>query len=374
MDIRRTATVIERFLDDVDENELVSRLASVANAVKDWASQTNEATAEAYSTAIESLEDAVSNTSSQDLQPISFKILTELGGDKFVGAAPFTAVREIVNGSSGPAAAKNQVNAYRSEFEGFVSRLRTLQATLGELGIERHSLLDTAEIGVIIPSSEVSADVKSSQVAIKKWSRAIENIADATGCSRDSVTLVEVERGSLVVVFGATYVGAKTFFYIANSCLDFYSKILDIRIKSRELKGLGISDAKTQAVLDEVDELVESKLAAIVSEVVKELKEEIARTENEREALLKDAARHILSEIDKGTQVEVDFPRLAASDIGVDEINVEHPIDEQRLRHYANTWRTIEGDERNVLRLTDGKEEEGQDVVEVDGNEPDVDM
>ena len=129
--------------------------------------------------------------------------------------------------------------------------------------------------------------------------------------------------------------------------------------ESKELKDLGVSESSAQNILDEVEQMIESKISGMVSSAMSELEEHVARSPNEREKLIGDAAKYILDQIDKGTQIEVDFPVLTPLNEDEDDQAQLDPVaivNEKELRHFGNTWRVIAGDERNVLRLEPSKE------------------
>jgi hypothetical protein len=360
MDIQRTADVIGRILRDFEQNQIPSLVSNAATALKNWAANTNEQTGEAYVEAMSALENALKSTTSQDLQPISFRILKDLGGENFVGNAPYWTIRNLLEEAGNPASARQNVMRYRSDFDLFVNRIQTLQGSLTELGVIADEGDLAAEVGVIIPCKLAAPDVKGSQKAIAGWGLCLSNLAETVGESRDSVSLVEVERGSLIVIFGTSIAVAKVLFWITNNCLDIYSKYLDIRLKRKELHALGVSEQSTQAIEDETQSKIDADIDDLVRTTIQKCSPGEARTGEEIEKLVRVSVRHVLDQIDNGTEVEVDIPVLENQP----DDDGGPPVSEVEIRTFANRWHRLHGSEKNILQLQGGEPDSTDPEVE----------
>ena len=359
MDIRRVHRVLAEVLDDLAQNDTEQLFQDVVDSLSKWANQTSQATGEAYAANMRRFIESHSNSRVGSLQPLSARILKLLGGEDLLGRFKPQNVRNLVRVASSPAEALPKIQAVHGDFADLVSMLRALHDSLESLGVEALLLEEgQSEIAAIVPCSTVSNRVSDSQDEIQKWARAVGNIADAVGESRDSVELAEVERGSLIVIFGVSVFVAGQALDLINKLLDAYKKVQEIRIHHAKIAELGVGEEALKSVEDEINRVESREIDSIVESVLDRISEnKNGRVSNEQRALFKKSAEFFMHRIDQGSQVEVVFRLVEVSadaqEEGIPEAGEggSNEPNQELLDDVADKWVEVKELPKRVLAL-----------------------
>lgn len=365
MDIRRVFQVLQEVLEDIDSNQIENNFSKVVQMLDTWSKQANEANAIEYSRAIERYRVSFGNSRIGVLQPLSALILRLMGGGNFDQDFSPDHIASLVTGSTTPADAIPRVKEVHAKFTDLISRWRQLVESMRSLGLEKRELDEgRAEFAAIIPSEVVSLDVKDSQREIRNWNIAVGNMADAFGDSRDSVHLLELERGSLVLVVGVGAYVAKKIFEVVNELLDSYIKIQEIRVLHATLAEKRVAKKTLDSLDADIKKMVKEEIDSVVNNSMQKEEHHIlkdARTDGEQQVLIRFAAEFFLKRIDDGSQIEISF-RISGDEDEAGDANEEGDIEHQpeapeqaRMQGFAGKWVDVKSLPKHVLGLPEPK-------------------
>lgn len=153
------------------------------------------------------------------------------------------------------------------------------------------------------------------------WYDIARGIAMAHGASPEEVKVVGAKKGSIIIELAVVYGIAHTTSKIILSALNVADRVLDIRKKAEELRGLKLSNKKLANEIEkEADKEKESGIANITKEIVAELQLKI-EGEGDKVTALDKSVHNLVDFIEKGG--EVDFVMPEESDIEDEDIETD---------------------------------------------------
>lgn len=235
--------------------------------------------------------------------------LDRLGIARNVGSAGVASVEDLLY--------KNVLDAATSAKE-----LAAMHKELKE-GIEKTSQIRSGLSGCVDPATVVDAGILvrvafahdtaiSNVVDLKKWSAIWHDIGRGVAMINDAapenVRVVGAKKGSIVIELAVTYMIARTVTDIIMLVLKVTEKVVSIRRKAEEVRGLGLKNDKIARELDkEADDHKKDSGEEITETIIGRLGKDKAGQGDKSTALQK-AIKNLIDFLEKGGEVDCVVP------------------------------------------------------------------
>jgi len=204
--------------------------------------------------------------------------------------------------------------------------------------------LEPPEFEEVLIRVSFSGHASMSNVAdLKKWASIwydiARGIAMAHNSSPEEVRIVGAKRGSIVLELAVIYGIALTTSKIIILALNVANRVLDIKKKAEEIRGLKLSNDKLAKEIEkEAKNEKTSGIESIKKEILAELKLNTAR-EGDKVAALNKSVEDLVDFIEKGGEVDFVMPEESDTEEGEKKTNAEI---RKRLRIAFEDIRRIE--------------------------------
>jgi hypothetical protein len=313
---RRATVNVERFRaiagslrEEIETTNYPALLEEVANglqqAVKDPSQPSPQ---EQVSKARGRLETTLRGAPSNDFSPAWKESLKELGITDLVGDQLADRIEEIFTRNEiTPSAAAEELSTIHERVQELIQALN--QATAGldffEIGTEE---LEPGEfeIGFMIPRQAVDDDLGALGREFVRLKKIVLPLSELAGEGRPQIEVRSIASSEFEVFLHSTPAVALMFAKVLDLLLGSYQKILDIRLKHRELAE---QDGVPDEVLEPLSQHASGKMEETVNEIVEKavadarLDDEARRNELRTELRLELNA--LAERIDRGYNVEV---------------------------------------------------------------------
>ena len=193
----------------------------------------------------------------------------------------------------------------------------------------------------------------SNVVDLKTWSNIWHEIGRGIAMMHDSspeeIEVIGAGRGSVVIELAVAYGIATTISKIILEALKVTEKVLDIRKKAEEIRGMKLGNDKIAKELDEEAEKEKAKGVRRISERVTKAKRKKDSNEGDKVAAFDKAVKNLVDFVDQGGEVDCVVPNEQGETPGT-EAKPEH----SELKELHATFKEIRHLEIHLKQLEDG--------------------
>ena len=173
--------------------------------------------------------------------------------------------------------------------------------------------LTPTEVGEILVRVSFSGNASMTNIVdFKKWGADWHDIgrgiAMVHGVAPEDIRIVGAKKGSIVIELVVVYVVAMTVSTIILQALKVAERVLDIKKKAEEIRGMRLSNDKIEHELDQEAETEKAKgIERITAEVVKKLGKK-AGQEGDQIKALETSVKKLIGFVEKGGEVDCVVP------------------------------------------------------------------
>lgn len=324
---------------NIREPDLVSKYSALQSAMQAYA-QPNQR-GQSFESQREDLIEFIRDIPCYSLTKHQLDFLSSIGIGHYIGAQGVDYIEELLykNVIDVADSAAKVAEIVKSIGQG-LTRSEQIQAGLDEcVEIEEYESSGDVLIRVTFTGEAGFRNVSDFKNWGKVWYEIGRGIALAHGKTPEDIRVVGATKGSIVVELAALATIAGTTSYIIMEGLKVAEKVLDIRKKAEELKGLKLKNAGLAQQLDEcADEEKAEAVDRITASSVDELKIN-QKTEGDKVSALKKSVELLLDFVEHGG--EVDFV-LHEEDESEEETDSEFVEDLKALRSNFSEIRYLE--------------------------------
>ncbi len=140
------------------------------------------------------------------------------------------------------------------------------------------------------------------------WYDIGRGVAMAHNLSPEDVRIVGATRGSIIIELVAVYAVTHTISKIILSALTVAARVLDIRKKAEEVRGLKLNNDKLAAELEKAaDEEKDKGIKQLAEELTKALK--LKSSEGDKATALEKAIKNLINFTEKGGKIDFVLPK-----------------------------------------------------------------
>jgi hypothetical protein len=295
-------------------------------------------------------------------------ILEQIGGTKFLGQTGLEEFKRLFESSTlGWATTAASVEAYRTQFVAFRTKVSTVRTGLRELGIKPHEVgSGDFEVGILIPESITDSTLKQLTNWFEEWNAIVRTFAEVAGYKDREVEVAGLATGTHELFLS---VGLHTASYLAMTIAavtTWYKQILEIRRLRQQLEEHEAPTAETSAVRAHEQTLLKRHIDDLVAEVMAKTEITDKGRINELETQLTISVKQIARFIDKGGDVEVTTtPPEPTDDVvfqheGVDQIRLDGLAVNKLPRDRTQVFQLGDGSDSNAEAVSDETETPGK--------------
>lgn len=365
MNIERLATVVNRVLQDASRLDYRSKLETLRSALQSQVNDpANAALLPPVSAAYEDLLGALRSLDAELYPETYTDSLRELRCDLLVPGVMSKSVENIFSRNQiTPTKALEDLTAIHSEVKGDLAALQQIAAAFTRFDVEADDLqVGEAELTYIMPRSEVESSLERFARDNLEFDRAIKFFEEVVTGSRSEVPIRKISSSDFMVMLGLSPGVLLVISHAVRDLLKTYEKVLDIKIKTNELKALKVPEETIESLRLHMTDTVNQGIAKIIEERVMPLLNSKAEP---RSAELKNEAKIVISRladrIDRGYQIEVrvgPLPGIPQSAEGEEFSDPQKELREtlDELRRVSSGMTFLRASGEPVLRLTDSSE------------------
>lgn len=241
-------------------------------------------------------------------QPAQVKLLEEIGAARYFTDNLADEIAGWVSENvATPAVAQERVAALIAERDAFVTQLKQLRENLTSLGIEVSGLEEgQAEIGFLIPRDLFNNEFEHLLSELNVIKRVIRAFSEAATGSVEQVEVRQISTSDPLFFFGLSPATIAMIGAAITWALHTWKQVEEIRqVRAQTAKIEMLKDDPIEKLFeDRIKQHVASSVAAHTAEILKEIKDQKGR-KNEQEAQLTWALESIISRVERGMTVEI---------------------------------------------------------------------
>jgi hypothetical protein len=277
---------------------------------------------EQVSNARESLSVALRDAPSNEFSPGWEESLREMGVYDLRGEPLLEDVEAILGvNQMTPTTAAAEVGKIRQRVAEFIGALEQTLAAFDFLKIGTENLsIGEFEIGFMIPRGQVNDEFEKLGKEFVKLKRLILPFSEIAGDSRPQIRVRSISSSEFQVFLESTQGTALVFFAGLQSILAAYDKVLDIRMKHRELaENPDVPKEVTDSLAQVGTDLMDKKTREIADELIERFSKEAEDRNNELRTELRLQLNALAQRVDRGYNIEVRTGELPESVDGDEE-------------------------------------------------------
>ncbi len=279
-------------------NSLNSYLSALANQPQNQSQQTNVSSAlNDLFTSFEEFEKAIN--------PAQAVLIEEINGKPYFSSLlPQQIKVQLAENSITPAVVASEVSSLTSDRQAYLNKLVEVENGLETLGIVREEPKPgDVELGVLIPRNLFENHLGHLAQELATLNRIIRVFLEITTGTGQEVEVRQISTSDPTFFLGIPVVTLLKIGFVTDWLTKKWKEIEEIRKLRAETKKLGIEEAVT-AYDHRIEELVQSNIQEMKTELIKEYKGEKGR-KHELENSLEWALNSLIARIERGLTIEV---------------------------------------------------------------------
>jgi hypothetical protein len=357
MDASRLLEVLDRIEPeltalDTPLSELASHLSTQrSNPGTDYSAQITDV----YNTITRVVSASVVNAMPRS----QLDILEQIGGTRYLGPTGLEEFKRLFESSTlGWATTAASVEAYRTQFVAFRSKVSTTRTGLRELEIKPHEVRQgDFEVGILIPENVTDSKLDQLTSWFAQWNGIVRTFAEVAGYEDREVEVAGLATGTHELFLSVALQTASYLAMTIAAVTAWYKQILEIRKLRQQLEEHEAPTAETSAVRAHEQTLLKRHIDDLVAEVMAKTAITDKGRINELETQLTISVKQIARFIDKGGDVEV----TTAPPEPTDDVVPQHEaVDQIRLSGLAVNQ--LPRDRTQVFQLGDGSDSDAEAV------------
>lgn len=240
--------------------------------------------------------------------PSKKKVLDAIGGDNRLGHGlqeRLTGLLSIQGQTT--AGIVTALTTLQSDIATFKKSCAQTRTGLKALGITPH-IIPTGEfeVGVLIPETLVDRKLSSVLKELGTWNSIVRGFQEVADEEEREVTVSGLSSGSYETYIPLGMAAATYLSLTINKVLEWYLKILEIRMKRQEFRDLGAPVDEVTAIQKHEKEFIEKNIKELAKEIVKSAQPKTdAPRRHELETHISISIKQITRVVDRGGTVEV---------------------------------------------------------------------
>jgi len=310
MNVERLARLIDLIVDDLTDNEVAQKIATLASSLQTKLNSPHPNHDQQFKDALDAVYQALSDSPLNDLTPSQSLMFDEVDAVDKVGQGLGDRIKYILESNSLTMnLAQQQLSQLSGEVSTFKGNLETLLNGLKDMNIEPDYLNEgEAEVSIVFPmdSSETSLDYLKDQVDdLNKIFRILTEVVDG---NTESTKLRTVGSSALLVTVAASLGVGLAAAKIINQFVVMYKNILEVKIKQEELEMIkGAKKKQLDKILNEAQvDILNDGIKALVKELIALYKGSDKGRKEELAGFLDTYLRKLAKKFDDGFGFEVD--------------------------------------------------------------------
>ena len=283
----------------------------------------------------------------------SFKhIISDTGGDKYVGSGLEQSLREILEKQSmTPADMLVSLQKFRTQFGAYVAAITEIADQLDGLGVEYEELApDEFEFGAMFPKELVGKSIVDIQGELEHLNRLFKTLNEMMGKGATSPNIRNISSSwwQFFLELDAQQIAAITF--AIERVVALHKSNLEILKLKRDATNSNLG----QDVVDLIDKKIQEKLKAGMVGIAKEVRAQFQNNQdvgrlNELETQLRMELVHMAQRINQGSAYEI----RAGLSVKPKDLTKEESVDEQLVAKKQEAMEVYEKKVQQVQEIND---------------------
>lgn len=309
MNIERFAEIVTALQHELDTTESPAMLRQLAASIDAAVQQPGQAAhQQEVSDHRAEFRKRLSSAPSNDFSPAWAEALNDLGVAELLGAALSDSVDAIfLDNEMTLAAASQPISERAGRLEELASHLKSLAAGFEFFGIQESELaFGDYEIGFLMPRELLAGDLErlgQEFVDIKR--KILGPLLEVTSGSRPEIPVRSIASSEFEVFLSSYPALMIAFVKSLDVLLGAYERLLDIRLKHRELRDAGVPEEAVQGIASHAEGIMSETIEKLVDDLLEEQSNPDSGRANELRRDLTRGLNALANRIDKGYTVEI---------------------------------------------------------------------
>ncbi len=307
MELQRLAASFRVLLDELRENNVVSRLSSLADAAQAAAANpADPATTAAFAEKSKELTEILRDSDTQLIGPSNRRVLKATGFDNLLAPELHAQLEAIL--TARPfllAQASDQLKKLAASTKAKTGQIENILSTFDKIAIAVAKPLPAYELGVLLPTSVVQSDLREISSQLKEWIFVIDTVTELTGGRpQEQIPLTAASAGSFEFFVKLDVEGALAFLMLVSGVAKIFTSVLAAKKRRDELANAGYPKRIIDDLKAHEESLVDEAKTQVLDDLTKESKVERSRL-NELKNRLRVCIDWVLKSMNIGVDVEV---------------------------------------------------------------------
>lgn len=308
MNASRLLEIVQLLVNTEKRKKIQEALNNANSALGDLVSQPSQPSHQSeFAASLEKLRALMSEVR-EGFQPAQIKLLEEIGAAQFFTNDLASEIAGwVAENVATPAVAQEKLNALLSERETYITEIRQLRENLTKVGIVVNGLeAGQAEIGFLLPRELFDNNLERLIKELDVVKRVIRAFSEAATGSVEPIEVRQISTSDPLFFFGLTPETIALIGATVTWAIHTWKQVEEIRkIRAETEKIAAFKDDPIEKLFeDKIKSQVEQAVAAQTSEIMKEVKGDRARR-NEQKTHIKWALESIISRVERGMIVEI---------------------------------------------------------------------
>jgi len=240
MNAERLHIIALALKNDLEENEVETKLDTLVNSLQSFVSSNNSNTQKALVDARTEFYEAAAQSVVDSFPPAWHQILEELGGASLFGSTLSKRVQELFGENQmTPSVALEEIKEISERLENFQQNLVSLVDTFEFFGIKAEELgPGQSEIGISIPRRAVNNDLEGFTEELEEEKFILNTFSELTSGHKESLEIRTISSSALLVYLGASTSLAVLVAKAVDFVVGKYKTILEIKKLQLEIQRL----------------------------------------------------------------------------------------------------------------------------------------
>ncbi|WP_146742299.1 hypothetical protein [Oleiagrimonas sp. MCCC 1A03011] len=298
---------INRIVVEIEGANLPELMAQLETTLQQSIQQPNDNTANAFREKLKEVRERLMSAESNSAHPTWLEAFIEINASSRIGKGLLSRIdKTIQENNMTPSLALSNIKKINVDFKQFFERAKSIDDSLGDLGIEFDDLDDGEfEVGFSIPRKITSDRLISLNKEISEIDYCIRTISEISNEDGSSPSVSTISASNWHIFLDSAPATAACIAITLNKIVNLYKTNLEIKNLKRQLDEKNLPEKVTRPLEEYIEETVANHLRKIGDEIVDEFYKGDEGRKNELKNGLPRALRYLAGRLDKGAKIEV---------------------------------------------------------------------
>jgi len=362
MNAERLHALLKSLSKEFIERKTAEKVITLSVALTELANNSTTATQEAFVTAKEDVETALTDSASDCFSPTWQQALKEIRGNDLCGKTLADRIENTIQSNQlTPAVCAQKITEISEDFRRFTKAVRNGIFAFEEFGIGAEELgAGECEIGILIPRDAVDGKLYDFGKELQNLTYFFDAISEVSTGKKDPLHIRSISSSELLVFLVAGFRFCKCLAETVGTLVDLYKKVLELKQARNDYLKKGIPENIVKQVEEHANTQMQEDIHKLSVKVVEDYYKGETGRKNELTVFVERSLGGLADRIDRGYNIEIRIEQIiASSDEKEDEKAEQERLEFQKavesIRIMAPNMQYLKTEGKPILMLSEEK-------------------